>query len=308
MLAAAQGQGFDAAADRAAAAAAAATAGRSGRGRGGKRKRYEAAEALGLIAAAAAAEEGSDEQARGVIGPLSAFAESRDAAAGCTSATVKLSQQVAGVEVQLASSSLHGPSLRVRASNVISARSCAYVPAYAYDNSSLAALQGPKIAAASWEARRTFLAATAAAWSNTCIVRCDCSDGAAEQQQQQEEQVVAERVALLAVGSKSGCVQIWRYNLPQQYSSSSSSSSSSSEGVEAAEQEASRLQYLGSLRVANGAYVTSLAWAVCLLQQQQQQQQGRVQHRQVLQLAAAAARCCLVLCAGGRLEMCCCWL
>jgi hypothetical protein len=45
----------------------------------------------------------------------------------CCSFSVKLSQQAAGLEVQLASNSLRGPSLRIRASNVISARSCAYV-------------------------------------------------------------------------------------------------------------------------------------------------------------------------------------
>jgi hypothetical protein len=129
-------------------------------------------------------------------------------------------------------------------------------PAYAYDNSNLAALQGPKIAAASWEARRTFMAATAACWSNTCILRYSRSDAAAEQQQQQDddeedEEGLAERVALLAVGNKGGCVQIWRHNLPQQYSSSSSGD----------EQQRLHLQYLGAVRVANGAYVTSLAWA-----------------------------------------------
>jgi hypothetical protein len=139
------------------------------------------------------------------------------------------------------------------------ASAAALQPAYAYDNSSLAALQGPKIAAASWEARRTFMAATAAAWSNTCILRCDRSDNAAKQQQQDEEegeQGLAERVSLLAVGSKGGCVQLWRYNMPQQYNSSSNESGG---GVE---QQGLHLQYLGAVRVANGAYVTSLAWAV----------------------------------------------
>jgi hypothetical protein len=79
MLAAAQGEGFTAATDQAAAAAAAAS---GARGRGGKRKRTsEAAEGLGLIAAAAAA--AAEGMAGGIIGPLSAFAESQDAAVGC---------------------------------------------------------------------------------------------------------------------------------------------------------------------------------------------------------------------------------
>jgi WD40 repeat protein len=46
--------------------------------------------------------------------------------------------------------------------------------------------------------------------------------------------------------------------LPQQYNSSSSSSGS---GVDAQQQEV-HLQYLGAVRVTNGAYVTSLTWAV----------------------------------------------
>jgi hypothetical protein len=159
-------------------------------------------------------------------------------------------------------------------------------PAYAYDNSCLAALQGPKIAAASWEARRTFIASTAAAWSNTCVVRCDSSDlSATEQQQQQQQQGeqgcgVAERVALLAVGCKAGCVQIWRYNLPH-YNSSNSSSGS---GVDEQQQEV-RLQYLGAVRVTNGAYVTSLTWAVLPAAAAEAAGQG----------AAAGSRSCAVL-------------
>jgi hypothetical protein len=74
MLAAAQGEGFTAAADHAAAAG-------SARGRGSKRKRSDAAEGLGLIAAAAAAAAAG--QGGGIVGPLCTFAESQDAAVGC---------------------------------------------------------------------------------------------------------------------------------------------------------------------------------------------------------------------------------
>jgi WD40 repeat protein len=109
------------------------------------------------------------------------------------------------------------------------------------------------------------MAATAAAWSNTCILRCSSSSELGLNQEQQQQQgdegeeggASAERVALLAVGCKGGCVQIWRYNLPKQYSSSSSG-----EGGTDGQQDELQLQYLGAVRVTNGAYVTSLTWAV----------------------------------------------
>jgi hypothetical protein len=129
-----------------------------------------------------------------------------------------------------------------------------YQPAVAYHASRLTALQGPTVPTACWEARRTFLAATAAAWSPAATVAAAGSSGSSDGHQQQQQK---QRVTLLAVGCKAGCCQLWRHQLPQQCSTSTGDDSSSDGGSS----DMAAAEYLGSVPVARGAYVTSLAWA-----------------------------------------------
>ena len=140
-----------------------------------------------------------------------------------------------------------------------------YQPSLAYHASRLTALQGPTVPTPCWEARRTFMAATAAAWSPAAVIAATAaagSTGSGDTEQQQQQQ----RVTLLAVGCKAGAVQLWRHQLPQQYSSSSGSSDTAAGDTAAAAADSSdesvaAPQYLDSIAVARGAYVTSLAWA-----------------------------------------------
>jgi len=156
--------------------------------------------------------------------------------------------------VLLAGSSSKGPALRVRFGTTIAVSRAyrRYQPAQAYKGSKLTALQGPSVPTACWEARRTFLAPTTAAWSPTAVVT-GSSSSSSEQQQQQ-------RVTLLAVGCKAGCCQIWRHTLPQRYGSSGSTDGGSSGSTEGGH-DVTAPEYVGSVAVARGAYVTSLAWA-----------------------------------------------
>lgn len=115
------------------------------------------------------------------------------------------------------------------------------------------------------------MAATTTAWSPVCILSGSSSSSTEDQQQQRQQQQpqdLAERVALLAVGSKAGCVQLWRYNQPLQYGSTTAGNNRpAAEDVQAAADAAGAvqsqgLQYLGAVHIASGAYVTSLAWVV----------------------------------------------
>lgn len=169
-----------------------------------------------------------------------------------------IAEQATGVQVLLAGSSSKGPALRVRFGTTIAVSSAyrRYQPAQAYNGSKLTALQGPTVPTACWEARRTFLAPTTAAWSPTAVIPGSSSSDKSEQQQQ--------RVTLLAVGCKAGCCQIWSHTLPQRYGSSGSTdsgSSGSSDSGSGGGHEVTAPEYVGSVAVARGAYVTSLAWA-----------------------------------------------
>jgi hypothetical protein len=136
-----------------------------------------------------------------------------------------------------------------------------FVTGVAFHRSSLTALQGQQVEAQAWEARRTFLAATAAAWSPAAVIAAGSNGGGGSEQQQQYQ-----RVALLAVGCKAGCVQLWRHNMLQCGSSSGSSgggcgSNGGGSGSNAGRAPVQAPEYVGSIPVTAGAYVTCLAWA-----------------------------------------------
>jgi hypothetical protein len=158
--------------------------------------------------------------------------------------------QVPGVQLLLGGNTSAGPALRARFySGQVNSSYKRYQPTLNYHASNLTALQGHDVEAACWEARRTFLAATAAAWSPAALVTCSSSNGSSDGTRQQQQ-----RVALLAVGCKAGCCQIWRHRMPQRYGSSDGSSGSSGSNEPAA------AEYIGSLVTSRGAYVTSMAW------------------------------------------------
>jgi hypothetical protein len=69
-------------------------------------------------------------------------------------------------------------------------------------------------------------------------------------------------VTLLAVGCKAGAVQLWRHQLPQRYSSSGTAAGDPAAAAAGSSDESvAAPQYVDSIAVARGAYVTSLAWA-----------------------------------------------
>lgn len=143
-----------------------------------------------------------------------------------------------------------GPQLRLAVASSCLAVCLQPYAAYARNNCSFQVLEGSMIETSSWECRRTFMAATAAAWSQTCITAAISSgEGAAADGQEQQQQ---QRYTLLAVGCKAGCVQLWRYKLPQ-YSSSTDAADAPGDVA---------LQYLGAVGVTAGANVTSLTWTV----------------------------------------------
>jgi hypothetical protein len=96
-----------------------------------------------------------------------------------------------------------------------------------------------------------------AAAAASTAARSKAAPDQGQQQQQQEEEddndniASPDRVALLAVGTKGGCCQLWRYSFPKRYGAAADSLA-----------ESSPLQYLGAVRTAAGAYVTSITWAV----------------------------------------------
>lgn len=130
--------------------------------------------------------------------------------------------------------------------------------AYQRNSSNCSVLEGPTIAAPDWEYRRTVLSATAAAWSPTAITAASSSSSDADQDPQQQQQ--QQRVAMLAVGCKAGCVQLWKLRLPQ-YSSSTAAADQISDRISDHPSDLD-MEYLGAVRVTNGAYVTSLSWIV----------------------------------------------
>jgi hypothetical protein len=80
------------------------------------------------------------------------------------SISVQLSQQAAGLEVQLASNSLRGPSLRVRAGNVITARSSAYVVSARLESGSCSGGRTGQLGQSVWSC----------AMSLQCVQRVSC--------------------------------------------------------------------------------------------------------------------------------------
>jgi hypothetical protein len=164
-----------------------------------------------------------------------------------------VAMQVPGVQLLLGGNTSAGPALRARFyTGSVNNTYKRYQPTIAYHSSSLTALQGHAVDAACWEARRTFLAATAAAWSPAALVTLSSSSSSSDADQQQQQ-----RVTLLAVGCKAGCCQIWRHRMPQRYSSSDGSSGSSGSS---GSNEPAAAEYLGSVVTSRGAYVTSMAW------------------------------------------------